>query len=256
VLIDCVAEEIARRLITPESKAEFLQNGAFFCNAGLYCQPNCAHSEDIECLPSLLSQLIAQKMLEQSHAARAHILQNAPVDCRVLQGHTDYVASLCIAGNKIVSGSVDRTIRIWDINTGQCLKILHGHTGSIFSVCVAGDRIVSGSDDNTIRIWAMQQFNACSSYLQKNITIEQAILLLCSYDAMQQNTPLDLANCPQLMAIFNSIDCLVIREILVNTKMVYTETSISHWLLPNRRLAIAATALSTAIIAGWALWRL
>ena len=57
-------------------------------------------------------------------------------------------------GTKIVSGSVDKTIRIWNVN-GELLKTLEVHTDSINSVAFDHDgmRIVSGSDDKTIRIW-------------------------------------------------------------------------------------------------------
>ncbi len=40
---------------------------------------------------------------------------------------------------RIISGSLDHTIRIWDGNTGECMKILKGHTSvssSITMICV------------------------------------------------------------------------------------------------------------------------
>ena len=58
-------------------------------------------------------------------------------------------------GRRIVSGSYDRTIRIWDAESGQELSKLEGHTAVVLSVSFSPDgrRIVSGSDDKTIRIW-------------------------------------------------------------------------------------------------------
>ncbi|KIK64685.1 hypothetical protein GYMLUDRAFT_160895 [Collybiopsis luxurians FD-317 M1] len=55
-------------------------------------------------------------------------------------------------GTRIVSGSSDRTVRIWDATTGtQIDDPLHGHHGSVYSVAFSpdGTRIVSG----TVRIW-------------------------------------------------------------------------------------------------------
>ena len=56
---------------------------------------------------------------------------------------------------KIISGSYDNTIKIWDANTGQCLKTLEGHSDDVISVAYSpdGKKIVSGSSDKTIKIW-------------------------------------------------------------------------------------------------------
>ncbi|KAF5362586.1 hypothetical protein D9757_013319 [Collybiopsis confluens] len=59
-------------------------------------------------------------------------------------------------GTKIVSGSVDRTVRIWDAMTGAPLgQSLQGHGHWVQSVAFSpdGTRIVSGSVDKTLRIW-------------------------------------------------------------------------------------------------------
>jgi WD40 repeat protein len=58
-------------------------------------------------------------------------------------------------GTRIVSGSDDRTVRIWDADSGTELRTLKGHTRLVLSVAFSpdGTRIVSGSDDNTVRVW-------------------------------------------------------------------------------------------------------
>ena len=59
-------------------------------------------------------------------------------------------------GHRIVSGSYDRTLRLWDAATGQPIgPPLTGHTDVVRSVAFSPDgrRIVSGSDDLTVRLW-------------------------------------------------------------------------------------------------------
>jgi WD40 repeat protein len=77
-----------------------------------------------------------------------------------LTGHSNWVTSVSFSpdGSQIVSGSRDKTIRVWDAVTGKIIKELEGHTGPVMSVSYSpdGSRIVSGSDDNTVRVWATQ----------------------------------------------------------------------------------------------------
>jgi WD40 repeat protein len=75
-----------------------------------------------------------------------------------LRGHTDCIRSVGFSpdGTHIVSGSDDKTIRVWNAKTGEeVMKPLEGHTHYVTSVGFSpdGTHIVSGSHDKTIRIW-------------------------------------------------------------------------------------------------------
>lgn len=80
---------------------------------------------------------------------------------RTLQGHSDGV--WCIAtipsadGHKVVSGSKDDYLKVWDIDTGECLHTLEGHSSWISCVVASmNDVILSGSNDKTIKVWKLR----------------------------------------------------------------------------------------------------
>ena len=77
---------------------------------------------------------------------------------KVLEGHTLRVSSVSANDNLIISCSGDKTIKIWDIDSGSCLKTLKDHTHCIMSVFVKDNLIISGSADNTIRITPISLF--------------------------------------------------------------------------------------------------
>jgi WD40 repeat protein len=72
-------------------------------------------------------------------------------------GHTNWVVSLAFSsdGSILVSSSTDCTVRLWNVNTGECLQTLQGHSNGVFSVAFTpDDRIIaSGSNDCSIRLW-------------------------------------------------------------------------------------------------------
>jgi WD40 repeat protein len=74
-----------------------------------------------------------------------------------LAGHTAAVSSVAFSPNArtIVTGSVDRSVRIWDAGSGQLLRTLTGDTEAVSSVAFLpdGKRIASGSLDRTILLW-------------------------------------------------------------------------------------------------------
>ncbi|KAJ7257657.1 WD40 repeat-like protein [Mycena rebaudengoi] len=71
--------------------------------------------------------------------------------------HDDWVHSVAFSldGLRAISGSSDKTIRIWDVSTGKQLQQLDGHDDLVHSVGFSSDgsRAISGSGDKTIRIW-------------------------------------------------------------------------------------------------------
>jgi WD40 repeat protein len=74
----------------------------------------------------------------------------------VLTGHEKYVTSVAVSrdSRRIVSGSYDGAIRVWDSTTGAEVKTI-GHTNPVRSVEFSPDgcQIVSGSDDGILRVW-------------------------------------------------------------------------------------------------------
>ena len=74
-----------------------------------------------------------------------------------LDGHDDvvYDAVWLGDGKTIVTGSADRTVRVWEAATGKQLVKLAGHSGPVLCLATShdGKLLCSGSADQTIRVW-------------------------------------------------------------------------------------------------------
>ncbi|HSS47507.1 MAG TPA: DUF4365 domain-containing protein [Thermoanaerobaculia bacterium] len=62
------------------------------------------------------------------------------------------------AGTRALSGHRDGRVRLWKLETGQCLATLKGHSGAVLSVQATPDGrfAVSGSGDKSVKIWALE----------------------------------------------------------------------------------------------------
>ena len=66
--------------------------------------------------------------------------------------------ALTADGRQAVSASYDKTLKVWDVESGGELRTLEGHSGSVYGVAVTADgrRAVSASWDNTLKVWDVE----------------------------------------------------------------------------------------------------
>jgi serine/threonine protein kinase len=86
-----------------------------------------------------------------------HLWRVSDQSIMTLRGHTREVRSVAFSpdGKRIVSGSRDTTIKVWDAGSDRVLMTLEGHEETVNSVAFSPDGrwIVSGSDDMTVKVW-------------------------------------------------------------------------------------------------------
>jgi len=70
-------------------------------------------------------------------------------------GHGGPVWCLDLQGDTLVSGSYDKTIKVWSVKQGTIRCTLRGHTNWVSSIQIHDDTIVSGSWDSTLKIWRL-----------------------------------------------------------------------------------------------------
>src|SRR5207248_8399401 len=78
-------------------------------------------------------------------------------EMRRLTGHTNTIRSVAFSrdGKKALTGSMDKTMRLWDVETGKQLKKFEGHGSWVWTVAFHPDgkhALSAGSLDKTLRL--------------------------------------------------------------------------------------------------------
>jgi hypothetical protein len=73
-----------------------------------------------------------------------------------LRGHRGRVCSLASFEGKLFSGSYENTIKVWDLKTGECTATLKGHRKRVCSFANFDGKLFSGSKDRTIKAWDLE----------------------------------------------------------------------------------------------------
>ena len=76
---------------------------------------------------------------------------------RRLKGHSDCVNAIIFSpdGKQLASALDDKTVKLWDTDTGATLQTLEGHSGRVNAVAFSpdGKQLASASDDKMVRLW-------------------------------------------------------------------------------------------------------
>jgi len=88
---------------------------------------------------------------------RVQVIDLETGEVRTFEGHTDFVNAVAVSPDGLLAASVgdDRTVRLWDVATGEAILVMTGHTDRIVDVDFSPDgrHLITGSDDGTARIW-------------------------------------------------------------------------------------------------------
>jgi F-box and WD-40 domain protein 1/11 len=130
-------------------------------------------------------------VLDRNWRTGLHELYDLPMDQGLIAGDSRAQGIYCLQfdHNYVVSGSRDKTIRIWDLENRICVGQLSGHTGSVLCLQYDGptNTVISGSSDTTIITWDMLCGTATHIYTGHtepvlNVRFDERHVVSCSKD--------------------------------------------------------------------------
>ncbi|GAM21019.1 hypothetical protein SAMD00019534_041940 [Acytostelium subglobosum LB1] len=154
-------------------------------------------------------------------AAPNNVTSSEMVTLGNLAGHTERITSLVVTNDgtrQLFSGAADGTMKIWNLDTLQCLDTIKAHRKAITAICYNQDNIFTSSLDQTIRVWD-RKTNDNKAKLEEHtgevnyicISNERNQLYSCSFDKSIRIWDLATLKCVKVLTAHSkSVKSLVI----------------------------------------------
>lgn len=120
--------------------------------------------EETDLDPSFMSKSIYGKLQKETRKTKP-TLQTYYEPGSVInrfQAHEDSITCLDfdIPFGTLVTGSLDNTVRVWDLSRGRCTGLLEGHNASVNCLQLQDNILVTGSKDATLKLWNLSNLSA------------------------------------------------------------------------------------------------
>lgn len=129
---------------------------------------------------SSLSNLHLFKSIYQRHymIAKSWMDQESqPYHLAFRAHHRHVVTCLLFDSDKILTGSDDTNINVYDTQTGVLRKRLEGHEGGVWALQYEGDTLVSGSTDRSVRVWDIPTGKCLQTFQGHTSTVRCLVIL-------------------------------------------------------------------------------
>ena len=130
-------------------------------------------------LPSLKNLHLFKSLYQRHHSIRKTWMQNDTkprhIAFRAHQRHV--VTCLQFDTDKILTGSDDTNINVYDTQTGALRARLQGHEGGVWALQYEGNVLVSGSTDRSVRVWDIEK-GICTQVFQGHTSTVRCLQIL------------------------------------------------------------------------------
>lgn len=115
-------------------------------------------------------------------AVRTSLDPNSTAATQVFKGHTGPVTcaavqySAAYEGLHLFTGSWDKSIKKWDLRTGECVATLLGHGDFVKCVTIFRDTLYSGSSDGTLRKWNISTGECLATLKEHTRSVEDVLV--------------------------------------------------------------------------------
>ncbi|KAF2724822.1 WD40 repeat-like protein [Polychaeton citri CBS 116435] len=153
-------------------------------------------------LPSLKNMHLFKSLYQRHYLIRkAWMMENSKPQHLAFRAHHRHVVTcLLFDGEKILTGSDDTKINVYDTKTGALKNRLEGHEGGVWALQYEGNTLVSGSTDRSVRVWDISTGRCLQTFQGHTSTVRCLVILKpVQIDTAADGTPIMMPKEPLII---------------------------------------------------------
>lgn len=160
--------------------------------------------------------------------------RNGTYTIQQFQGHTDGVTCLRFNRKYLISGSYDATVKVWDVDSGTCIRTLTGHQKGVRALVFDSQKLITGGLDLTIKVWNYHTGECISTYrghddAVSSVDFSNKTIVSGLADCTVKVWHVDSRTCYTLRGHSDSVNCVKI-DVASNTVFSASDdTTVKMW---------------------------
>jgi F-box and WD-40 domain protein CDC4 len=127
--------------------------------------------EEMEDPPTMDRAVSLKHVYRRRHQDQDNWFNKRPVHNSFPGHGTNVITCLQFDREKIVCSSDDNAINVYNTSTGQLKKRLEGHAGGVWALQYRGDILVTGSTDRSVRVWDLEKMRPTHTFSGHTSTV-------------------------------------------------------------------------------------
>lgn len=153
---------------------------------------------------------------------------------KVFVGHTDTITCLKFNRKHLMLGLYDATVKIWNIDTGECIRTLSGHQKGVRSLAFDSQKLITGGLDSTVKVWNYHNGDCISTYRGHDDAVTSVdfcdkTIVSGSADCTVKVWHVDSRTCYTLRGHTDCINCVKIHSPSNTVFSASDDTTIKMW---------------------------
>lgn len=160
--------------------------------------------------------------------------RNGSYSIRQFNGHKDGIACLQFNRKYLMSGSYDATVKIWNVETGECFKTLTGHSKGVRSLAFDSQKLITGGLDSTVKVWNYHTGKCIATYrghedAVSSVDFSNKTIVSGSADCTVKVWHVDSRTCFTLRGHSDCVNCVKIHQPSNTVCSASDDTTVKLW---------------------------